>query len=322
MRTSDSNSGTGVLFARDDFRVCVSETTVSCEISAYDGGAEYRRTPWWLWWNVLSLDAPIVAVVWAALFARASGRKLSVAEAIALILSVWIIYLSDRLLDGYRARNRATLQDRHLFCERHRSAMVFLILAAGAAALWIIADHLPGDEITAGVKLGIILILYMAGIHSGYGWMAWIVPKEISVGLLFALGTTLPLWTQGLRFARNGYLPWSFFGSLCCLNCLSIECWENHHALKGWIQPPRPLVRWADSRIHFISTLLAAGALALCFFYNVRGASQFAWWAISGAALLILVLNSLRTNFSSAALRVLADVALLVPALIALAVQG
>lgn len=321
MKTRGSNSDTGLLFVRDDFRSCVSETTVSPEIFASYGRAEYRRTPWWLWWNVLSLDAPIVAVVWAALFARASGRKLSAAEAIALILSVWIIYLSDRLLDGYRARNRAALQARHLFCERHRSTMVFLILAAGAALLWIISNHLQGGEITAGVKLGIILILYMAGIHSGSGRMAWLVPKEISVGLLFALGTTLPLWTRGLGFARNGFLPWAFFGSLCCLNCLSIECWENHHALKGWIQMPHPLVRWADSRIHFISTFLAGGALASWFFYNVRGASQFAWWAISGAALLILVLNSLRTNFSSAALRVLADVALLVPALIALVVQ-
>ena len=320
MRTKESNSGSGLLFARDDFPVRVSETAVSCEISAGYSEAEYHRTPWWLWWNVLALDAPIVAVVWAALFARASGRKLSSAEAIALILSVWIIYLSDRLLDGYRARNRATLRARHLFCERHRSAMVFLILAAGTAVLWISSDHLQGGEIAAGVKLGIILILYMAGIHTGYGRMAWFVPKEISVGLLFALGTTLPLWTLGLRFARNGYLPWVFFGSLCCLNCLSIECWENRHALKGWNQPPHPLVRWADPRIHFISAFLAAGALALCFFYNVRGASQFAWWAISGAALLILVLNSLRTKFSPAALRVLADVALLVPALIALVV--
>lgn len=322
MRTRNSKSTANLLFARDDFPVGVSETAVSCEISACYGEAEYHKTPWWLWWNVLALDAPIVAVVWAALFARAIGRKLSATEAIALVLSVWIIYLSDRLLDGYRAKNRAALQDRHLFCERRRSAMLFLISAAGASVLWIISEHLRGQEITAGVKLGIILILYMAVIHSGYERMAWLVPKEISVGLLFALGTTLPLWTLGLRFARNGYLPWAFFGSLCCLNCLSIECWENHHALKGWIQPPHPLVRWADSRIHFISMFLAAGALALCFFHNVRGASQFAWWAISGAALLMLVLNSLRTNFSSAALRVLADVALLVPALIALAVQG
>ncbi len=79
-------------------------------------------------------------------------------------------------------------------------------------------------------------------------------------------------------------------------------------------------MRWADSRIHLISTALAAGALALCIFYNFRGASQLAWWAISGAAFLMLVLNSMRTNLSSAALRVLADLALLIPALIALAV--
>ena len=76
---------------------------------------DQSAAPWWLWWNLLSLDAPAVAIVWAALFARASGAKLQASEAIALVLSVWVIYTSDRLLDGWTARNRAGLQFRHLF---------------------------------------------------------------------------------------------------------------------------------------------------------------------------------------------------------------
>ncbi len=213
MRTSDSNSGIDLLFARDDFPGCVSEASVSREISPY-GRTEYRKTPWWLWWNVLALDAPIVAVVWAALFARASGMKLSAAEAIALVLSVWIIYLSDRLLDGYRARNRATLQDRHLICERHRSAMVFLILAAGAAVLWIISNRLQAGEIAAGVKLGIILILYMAGIHSGYGRLAGSFRRRYRSGCCLR-------WE---RLCLSGRWGCDLREMDTCLGCFSVHC--------------------------------------------------------------------------------------------------
>ena len=39
--------------------------------------ASSYTTPWWLWWNILSLDAPTVAVVWASLLARASHMRLT-----------------------------------------------------------------------------------------------------------------------------------------------------------------------------------------------------------------------------------------------------
>jgi hypothetical protein len=56
--------------------------------------------PWWLWWNILSFDAPMVAVAWALVFAKSAGVALPAAEIAALGLVVWLIYTVDRLLDG------------------------------------------------------------------------------------------------------------------------------------------------------------------------------------------------------------------------------
>ena len=65
--------------------------------------AEFAATPWWLWWNVLSLDAPMVAVAWALVFAKSASVVLPGAEVAALGLVVWLIYTVDRLLDGHAA---------------------------------------------------------------------------------------------------------------------------------------------------------------------------------------------------------------------------
>lgn len=37
-----------------------------------------ERAPWWLWPNLLSLDAPVVAVAWAWMFSKAWGDRKSV----------------------------------------------------------------------------------------------------------------------------------------------------------------------------------------------------------------------------------------------------
>lgn len=58
-----------------------------------------RSKPAWLLPNLLSLDAPLVAVCWQALLAADTGLALRPAAQVALGLTVWLIYIVDRLLD-------------------------------------------------------------------------------------------------------------------------------------------------------------------------------------------------------------------------------
>jgi hypothetical protein len=299
-----------------------AELAASANGVPWGARAESRTIRWWLWWNVLSVDAPTVAVVWAALFAHASGGKLSAAEAIVLVLAVWLIYVSDRLLDGWTAKDRAALHERHHFCERHRLVLSGLVAFASGALVWLTTEHLPAAEVTAGVKLGVILVLYMTGIHAGRGRVARVFPKEIAVGLLFACGGTLPLWSRSIQFPWGACLPWILFGFLCALNCLSIECWENRPRSGEWRQPPHPFVRWADSRLNRMAAALAIAALAACLVRDPKDSSISALLAVWLGALLLVFLNYGRTKLSPAALRVLADAALLVPALLALVIGG
>src|SRR5262249_7190706 len=97
---------------------------------------QLATAPWWLWWNILSLDAPMVACAWAILFARLAHVAVPKPELAALGLTVWLIYTMDRLLDarGYALRlhaapNRKTLRLRHVF---HRAFWKQIAGVAGA----------------------------------------------------------------------------------------------------------------------------------------------------------------------------------------------
>jgi hypothetical protein len=109
------------------------------------------------------------------------------------------------------------------------------------------------------------------------------------------------------------------FGILCSLNCLSIECWERPRRCREWRQPPTPWIAWASSHLTHIALALTIAAFLFSCLPDYRGLAGLPLLAISLAAFLILLLNRQRKNLSPEALRVFADAALVLPALLALA---
>ena len=102
---------------------------------------EQAGRPFWLWLTLLSLDAPLVAFVWQDFLARCYGSVLHPAARWVLALTVWAIYLADRMID---VRHPAAGDEsaRHQFYRQHRrSAMALLtsVLIADvlAAVMWL-----------------------------------------------------------------------------------------------------------------------------------------------------------------------------------------
>src|ERR1700753_2638698 len=95
-----------------------------------------RSTPLWLWPNLLSLDAPIVAVLWQALFVGSYRARFDPLASALLFIAVWTIYVADRVIDAWRDRDG---EARHDFYRRNwkRVAPVWLIaMAMGAWLAW------------------------------------------------------------------------------------------------------------------------------------------------------------------------------------------
>src|SRR5947208_1712495 len=56
--------------------------------------------PWWLWPNLLALDAPAVAVTWQLFLAAKAPVAVPLAASVVLALVVWGVYLTDRAVDA------------------------------------------------------------------------------------------------------------------------------------------------------------------------------------------------------------------------------
>jgi hypothetical protein len=283
--------------------------------------AEYKNTPWWLWWNVLCLDAPTVAGLWALLFARESGVSVSLPSIAVLIVMVWVIYTTDRALDARKGAKRVALKDRHLFCAAHRISLTFLMVIGAAGSLCFASQYLRREELEAGGILGAVVVVYMICVHLGPRAILPRVPKELAVGALFAAGTTLPLWSNSFSLRWHAVLVWVLFAAVCALNCFAIECWENNRLKTRWELEPHPFLSWIDPRLSQIAACLVA-CLAMVWLSIPDRHYHGSLLAICVAALLTLLLNSARTRLSCRLLRVLADAALVIAAILGMAFQS
>jgi len=245
-----------------------------------------KPTHLWLWPNLLSLDAPLVAVLWQILFARCFQAPVDALAAILLLLTVWLIYAADRTLDAWKGDRHSP---RHEFYRLHWRTLVPVWLAVLALTGWLAAEHLAAGLFLRGVLLLALVGLYFALVHCGIlrG------PKEAAVGVLFALGASLEAWGKVKTPADVATIL--LFSGLCWMNCVAIQRWEGER------------LDWSPS----VAALVLACAAAVLLYANrpILGGAELA------SAFAFLLLGRVHRKLSADAVRVLADVALLSPVL-------
>ncbi len=244
----------------------------------------------WLWPNLLSLDAPLVAVLWQTLFLRCLGAPVRLAPAAVLFLAVWLIYVADRLLDTRGMPSPAT---RHVFYRRHSRLMFWIWCAVLPFTALLAAGGLAGAVLERGFLMLGAVGVYLLFVHLFWKNSPRAGVKETAVALLFALGTSLAAW-DSIRTWSDA-LTIVLFSALCWLNCVAIEQWEQ--GPRGW-------------SIASIAILVALAGLVLLHRHRpiLAGAEAMSLLALS-------LLDRARTRLSKDALRVLADAALLSPVL-------
>jgi hypothetical protein len=215
---------------------------------------EEPSVPLWLWPNLLSLDAPVVAVLWQGFLAYRFSLPLRPAGRLVLGLTVWAIYLFDRLLD---ARKPALLHEaaRHRYYRRHSKLMTAL-LAVVLGADSVIALHWLRPAI---LRDGLIplagVLVYLAAFHICGGSIG--IPKEVAAAILFTAGTFLTAWAT-LPCPSLAWAALAFF-MLCLANIVAIEAWEWHELSSA---VPHPCTRWlARTYLYWVAVAVAACAL-------------------------------------------------------------
>jgi hypothetical protein len=256
------------------------------------------------------LDAPAVAVLWQAFFARSLHADVRWPAFVALGGSVWLIYAVDRLLDSLRIE-AAPVASRHRFYRVHwwsalsGSGAVIILLAVACSYLSI-------RVLRNGVMMASLVAIYFLVVHAAPRPLRHWWPKEIAVGILFTLGTCLATWTK-LGPAQSLVIrPAILFASLCSLNCVAIEFWEWKHLRGIASAPPHLCTVWMGRRLPYLAFLIAIVSCTLLWVPVLR--PFFAPLVLSALAFWWLDQNSNR--LSTDALRVLADVSLLTPLLL------
>ena len=268
------------------------------------------RFRWWLWPNVLSLDAPLVAVLWDLLFAQAFHARVSSAAVATLGLWVWVIYASDRVLDSFAPLVKVE-PTRHQFYRRYRIEMAPIIAVGAITALWLTFAQLRFRLLLYGLPLGLLMAGYFAIVHLGPRWLNERWPKELAVAVLFGIGTLLPVAANlpNRAVLAPAAIP---FGAILWINIVAIDRWETE-SLTSRGAMANVMRRFCLSNyLVACSAIVTLAAIALILADYGSGADAV-YLAIALSAILLGTLASLRGRFSGDALRVLADAALLSP---------
>lgn len=268
-----------------------------------------NRIPWWLWPNVLSLDAPAIALAWQEVFARSAGVAISMPERAALFLAVWIVYAADRLADGIRLRVAAGSAHRHRFSRQHFRAMSITVGLAGVAGL-VVLPALSFETVLAGAAMGGVVAVYfvwnhLAGSRFGRGWL-----KEVVVSLVFAAGSGLvPLvrHPSGRLVAGIGA-----FTIVCLSNCLLIARLERDRDLERGEASIAPRFS-ADARP---ARVLAAAFVLICAVWAFATGWPPFVLALAGSGAAMVAATFVDRILGAEAACVAADLALLLPAVL------
>lgn len=271
--------------------------------------------PVWMWPNLLSLDAPLLAVAWQILFARSFGAGVNAAQAAVLAMYVWLVYVADRTLDGLRTGDPSHDTARHRFYRKHWTKILPAFLLVAAAAAYLSLTEL-GPALLAGyLWLAAAGTIYFAVVHLMPARMQHRWPKEMAVAILFAAGVCMPNFAAGQSAWRFFAPAFALFSGALWINALGIECWEHRRdrAARGTIIPLAS--RALAINLEAAAWATAAAAATLAVMHPGRAGTPPLYASIAASAAILGTIEWSRNRLGKDAMRVLADAALLTPIL-------
>lgn len=303
-----------------------------------------KRPPIWLLPNLLSLDAPIVALVWMWLLAY--GKKVQYLDSMlyaVLGLSVWGVYVVDRILDVRRNPHLLHASDspRHAFHWKNRFLLQAGVLFALVVSLYQAFFKLPQNMLTVGFT-GLLLVIafaiaaridrsevayfknLLAGITFAFGVCAPVVvsseqlplvlndalsPLAEGFDLIALLQAVINLFLVAILTVRSVLFSPAvmLFALLCTMNINAIDLWERARRSNSIEVKQESELSLSLGLI----MMLAASVFVLARPHTE--ADALVAYVVMASSGLLHVLNRKRSKFTLPALRVLADIALIAP---------
>lgn len=271
---------------------------------------EKERRPWWLYFNLSGLDAPLIAVIWLFLFARTWRVDYHPWQAyVALGFAVWTIRIAMKLLKGSMSADEIS------FVMVHRKPIKLAAVILGIFSITLTVMSFPLSVYTYLVVGALFVAGYFAlTLFSQQEGNEISYARHAMGGVVFAYGTAL---------TAHVYLPGLGLQELLLSRefiCFAVLCLLASSALELWERSEKPAADGEAGAVDEIAlslplSLLGAAALVFAVKDDLMVARPFYYAILTGAALL-QVLNRTRARFDLNTLRVLTALCLLVPGII------
>ncbi|MEO1618472.1 MAG: hypothetical protein AAFV88_21650 [Planctomycetota bacterium] len=201
--------------------------------------ATLANTPWWMWFNLISLDAVAVGCCWVVVFTREFIDRWPQPYELGVIgLSIWLVYTADRLFDALQLDPTKPHTHRHQFHADHQIWLSVLWLAALVLNVALIVRCASESQLRVGFIAVAAAITYVASVQ----WtqplcssrIAKAIPKEVRAGIVFSFGVSLVAWSEIAELGDTGaVLPKLLIANvlaaiLFTANCFAIAFWETH----------------------------------------------------------------------------------------------
>ncbi|TWU26927.1 hypothetical protein Pla52o_07830 [Novipirellula galeiformis] len=233
--------------------------------------------------NILSLDAPLVAIGWQWLIVVAFPNPASAtadvpanhasvmpasipsgsfphAPAVVLFITVWLIYMADRLMDCRRMDFSQKAPLRHRFAKRWSKLLWPLwgamLITGGLVAILYVHREL----LAAGAILLVFVLAYSGAVHFCQS-LRNALPKEFIVGSLFAIGVSLPVLTSHLTLSL--VIAIGVLAALFVLNCLCVAKAQRASDRQQGIGSAILMYPGLATRLPWFASMLAAASAGL-----------------------------------------------------------
>ncbi len=246
------------------------------------------------WLTFLSLDAPLVAATWQALFAKEQGVHIEWYHSLVVFLSVWLGYAADRWWDNLKFDQPPSEQ--HQFYAKHSRAILAIWTLVLLVAVSLAFTNLSAPELAHGFVLMGISLAYTLFAQKGRRFKFYPLAKSVFTALLVLASSLLFLPIEpGTYLAAT--CVWMLFTS----NCLYIRSWTHSGQANAAAQ----------------ASVLAIAAGASCVFVLWTRNSHMAFATLLAQAG-IVALHLSRKRIETPTLRTAADLCLLSPWIILL----
>ncbi len=264
---------------------------------------------WWQWPTILSLDAPVVCVVWQRLLARGGADPVGWPHVFVLGASVWLAYAADRWLEGWHLEQTRVRTARHLFYQRRRWSVAAVWGAMLAADIGVAFGRLAWPDISRGLILVALVLVYLFSHQLLHRARRWRAPKEVVIAVLLTGGVTVFL--VGRVGVGTLAVPLTLFALLCFANCALISWWERSVDIAHGQTSLALQSRWTGRLIGWLPWTVAAAAAVAALAGGAT--SQAPAWCALASALLLAAIDRAEGRLGWALAHALADAALVTP---------